>query len=406
MSLHSGNVQGDGLVRTDDDTLSHWLRRLLIVGMVVLVLGMAVMPAGASYNPGKLYQRLLALTLYLPALLLLVRRPRRWLEFWRQPLMPWVVLLLTWGSVTLLWSNSTHLLSELGRNLSILLFLFGWLQAFSNHEDRIRQLLVGCACGLVPVALAAMFMQLFYPDPEAGGRLAGFGVMDNANLAAAAMGVAILWLSTWPFREFKHRILQAIALCVLGLFVLLTFTRSAWGALFIALLVFALCQGGRRVWRYVGWLILFGVIGACIGLPELTKRGWSLRPEIMAQSWSLFSKHPWLGLGQGTEFQIDVGADTLTHAHNLFSQVAIELGLPGLVLWVGIWLALGWRGWCYRRERLGRLVLMTWVFATIMVQFDLPHLLDSPRPDWLIIWLPLALSFSFGKHVSVANKDA
>jgi hypothetical protein len=26
------------------------------------------------------------------------------------------------------------------------------------------------------------------------------------------------------------------------------------------------------------------------------------------------------------------------------------------------------------------------------VQFDLPQLLDSPRPGWLLIWLPLALA--------------
>ena len=42
---------------------------------------------------------------------------------------------------------------------------------------------------------------------------------------------------------------------------------------------------------------------------------------------------------------------------------------------------------------LGRLVLSTWVFAMVMVQFDLPHLLDSPRPGWLVLWLPVALCF-------------
>jgi O-antigen ligase len=133
-------------------------------------------------------------------------------------------------------------------------------------------------------------------------------------------------------------------------------------------------------------------------LPMLAERGWSLRPEIFMQAKHLFFEHPWKGLGQGSDFQLQVGGETLTHAHNMFSQLAIELGLPGLLLWTGIWLALGWRGWCHRHETLGRIVLGLWVFATIMVQFDLPHLLSSPRPGWLITWLPLALSMSLGRR--------
>lgn len=91
------------------------------------------------------------------------------------------------------------------------------------------------------------------------------------------------------------------------------------------------------------------------------------------------------------------------HAHNMFSQLAIELGLPGLLLWTGIWLVLGWRAWRHRHETRGLIVLGIWVFGTVMVQFDLPHLLDSPRPGWLLTWLPLALGMSFGRKTT---KDA
>jgi len=37
-------------------------------------------------------------------------------------------------------------------------------------------------------------------------------------------------------------------------------------------------------------------------------------------------------------------------------------------------------------------VLALWLYASVVLQFDMPQLLDSPRPGWLLVWLPLALA--------------
>lgn len=384
--------------------LELWLGHLLRVGLMWLFVGMAVMPAGVSYNPGRVYQYLLGLTLYLPALLLLVLRPRSFLAFWQRPSMPWIGVLLLWGCLSVVWSNVAHPASELGRSASILLFLYGWTQAIEDREERIRNLLL---CGGAVMAVAALgAMLLFLVHPPVDGRLAAFGVMSNANLAAAAMAAAVLWLCTWPGEKLHWRIGQGLMVAVLVLFVFMTFTRSAWGALFVALLTLVLCRHGRYAFWQGAALVLLGCAGVVIGLPELTQRGWSMRPQILERSWALFEQHPWLGMGQGATFHIDVGDMVLTHAHNMFSQLAIELGAPGLLMGLMVWGMLGWRGWSHRREPLGRLVLATWVLATIMLQFDLPHLIDSPRPTWLITWLPLAMSFSLGWREPAATGDS
>ena len=65
----------------------------------------------------------------------------------------------------------------------------------------------------------------------------------------------------------------------------------------------------------------------------------------------------------------------------MFSQIAIELGLVGFVLWLAIWLVLG-----------------LWVFGSVLVQFDLPHLVDSPRPGWLMTWIPLAIGMALTRR--------
>jgi O-antigen ligase len=387
----------DGWTEREDTAATGWLRRLLIVGMVWLIVGMAVMPAGASYNPGKVYQYVLALTMWLPMIALLAVKPQRLLAFWRMPLMPWVTVLLVWGWVSLTWTHAARPADEAARNLSILLFLMACQWVFGGNEYRTRRLLIGCGLVMALVAAGDMINDALHPASD--GRLIGIGVMANANLAAAGMAAALLWLWPWRFEGWRGALVKWLAISALALFVMLTFTRSAWAGLFAALVVLVLSRGGQRAWLYAGLICLLGALSVAAGLPVLLERGWSLRPQIFAQSIDLFMQHPLRGLGQGSAFQLEAGNETLVHAHNMFSQLAIELGLPGVLLWTGIWLTLGWRAWRHRHETLGRVVLGLWVFGTVAVQFDLPHLLDSPRPGWLITWLPLALSTAFERRV-------
>ncbi|GLQ93404.1 O-antigen ligase family protein [Dyella acidisoli] len=382
-----------------DTTTTGWIRRLLIVGMAWLIIGMAVMPGGVSYNPSKAYQTVLALTMWLPAIVLIAMHPRRLLEFCRLPLMPWVIALLAWGWISLSWSHAPHRGDEAARNLSVLLFLIASQWVFGDNEPRTRWLLVGCS--FVLAAAAVLNMVDFALHPPTDGRLTGIGVMANPNLAAAGMGAALIWLWPWRFEGWSWIVAKWMAISMLALFVLLTFTRSAWAALFVALVAMILCRGDRRAWLYAGAICLLGALGVGLGYEVLMERGWSLRPQIFAKSLELFLQHPLLGLGQGTSFAIQAGDETLDHAHNMFAQLAIEMGLPAVLLWAGIWLVLGWRAWRARYETLGLAVFGLWVFGTVAVEFDLPHLLDSPRPGWLITWLPLALSTMLGRQRKV-----
>ncbi|PMQ06375.1 hypothetical protein DyAD56_05190 [Dyella sp. AD56] len=385
----------------DAHPVPRWLKTWVTFGMVWLIIGMSVLPAGMSYSPGKIFQYGLGLTLFLPTLVLLIARPGRFLVFWRQPLVPWVLLLLVWGCVSLAWSHATRPFDEAGHNVSILLFLFAWQQCIGSDEERCKRLLVGCGLAMAVVALGAIIAD--QPSPDLDGRLVGFGAMSNANLAAGGMGAALMWLWPWRLQHTAWRVLKWLAIATLGAFIVLTLTRSALGALFMALVVVALSQGGRRAWLYAGLLIALGAACAVIGAHFLMARGWSARPEIFQAAMHLFEQHPLRGMGQGSPFELHADGLLLMHAHNMFSQLAIELGLPGLLLWTGIWLVLGWRAWRHRHDTRGLIVLGIWVFGTVMVQFDLPHLLDSPRPGWLLTWLPLALGMSFGRKTT---KDA
>lgn len=368
-------------------------RTLLCAGLMALIVGMCVFPAGPSLNPGKRYQYLLALTLYLPALIFGFIHMARWLELGRRPLMPWLVLLFVWSTLSLAWTNASRPLDEVLRILSVLVFLFAWLHGVGNDPRRQQWMLVGGAGVLAVTAGVAMVRFALQPPPD--GRVVGMGVMANANLIAASMGAGLLWLWPWRFQTWGGRLMKWLAMGLLAACLALTESRSAWLGLFAALLVLLAARRSERAVRSVTAVSVVGMGVALAAYPELSERGWSFRPQIMQYAWSMIEQRPWTGLGLGAHFTIPVqGSAAQVHTHNLFAQIAVELGLPGLILWSCIWLGLGWRAWRCRHDLIGRIVLGVWVFASVMVQFDLPHLIDSPRPGWLIIWLPLALSLS------------
>lgn len=377
---------------TDIPLADYW-RNLLCVGLAALVVGMFLLPAGPSFNPGKPYQYLLGIALYLPALIVGFRQPHRWWALLQRPLMPWLIALFAWAGISLLWTNASRPLDESLRLLGILVFLFAWYHAIGSDLRRLRWLLVGSAGVLSGVAVVALI--LFAIDPPLDKRLVGFGVMANANLMAAALSAGFLWLLPWPTRSHGQRALKWTILIALLTGLSQTYSRGAWVALFAAVIVLLLLRRGHYARVGAGMLALLGVAGFAGNYQMLAERGWSLRPEIFAQARDLFLQHPWTGMGLGARFTIPANGIEQVHTHNLFTQLAVELGLPGVLLWSVIWLALGYRAWRQRAHTIGRIVLGLWVFATVLVQFDLPHLLDSPRPGWLILWFPLAMSLSF-----------
>ena len=75
----------------------------------------------------------------------------------------------------------------------------------------------------------------------------------------------------------------------------------------------------------------------------------------------------------------------------MFTHVALELGLPGMVLWTAVWLfALG-EIVRARHSAIGKILLGLWVFSTMAMQFDAASLTATPRAEWFVSWLPVAL---------------
>ena len=346
--------------------------RLLGVGLVWVMLGMLVMPAGVSLNPSRAFQLSLLLLLYLPALWTIATHGR----LIRQQLWPqWsfrvFLLLLGWALLSLGW--------------------FVW----AAPDGRRGLLLLRCV-GIGMALCALAFGVPFLLHYHAGDRIDGEGVVANANYAAAAMGVACVWMVQLPPPSRGWNVARWLALLPLLGFVAMSDTRSVWLGLAGCLVLAPLWSRRRAAW-VMALLTLLGALALLLlSSDPLGARGLSLRPQIFAHALGMIRLHPWLGLGQGAPFRFVVAGEQFTHSHNLFTQAAIELGLPGLLLTLSLWLLIGWQGWRWRGHAQGRLLLSLWVFASVVLQFDMPQLLDSPRPGWLLIWLPFALALGLG----------
>ncbi len=186
-----------------------------------------------------------------------------------------------------------------------------------------------------------------------------FGYPLDSNVAGGLIA-ALLPLQVWALwprrRETRYRVVGGLAVFISAVGLVLSASRGAWLALAVMLAGWGLWQLSERWarpwgggWRRVAlWLCLMTVVGVA-GLGFMfSPWGLSLRAFVegdRAETWrnslDLATDYPFTGLGIG-RFQMAYSSYTVLlhvgyaeHAHNLFLNVWLEQGLPGLI-------AIGW----------------------------------------------------------------
>jgi len=201
-------------------------------------------------------------------------------------------------------------------------------------------------------------------------------VMAGYLVVMLPLGLALLafaWRSTgWPLRAG----LALAVLAMLGMLVL-TKSRGAWLA-FAAVLAALIALR----WKW-GWLIVpLSLLGAGLAaytfgvaqVMDVITTGGAIsgiegRIEIWSRAIYMIQDFPFTGVGMGSFMRVadllypfflaEPGA--IDHAHNLFLQVAVDLGLPGLIAWLSIFGVVALSAW--RVYRLGMRIQNGWVAA-------------------------------------------
>lgn len=169
-----------------------------------------------------------------------------------------------------------------------------------------------------------------------------------------------LLLFAWQTTRWPTYLLAAFSLISAAGVFFLAQSRGGMIALVIMLAAMVFLR-----WRY-GWVGLLGLLLIATfvvqtnweskAIQHYTHNGQLIRStnerfELWSRAWELIQLHPITGVGMGTYEQ--VVADTHpfdlvyvglefqqtgrgAHAHNLFLQIAVDLGIPGLLAWLTI----------------------------------------------------------------------
>ncbi|MCQ4304145.1 polymerase [Stutzerimonas frequens] len=365
----------------------------------VLCLGYLWFLIGIVWIPtNKLYQQGLVVLLWLPALAAAVLWRERLTAAWRsEKLLLWLVLLLlVWAGLSVTWTEAGEPLRELKRVLYVGLFLGSFVLLALERPAFVWK---GLGLAFVLLALSCpISIYLFYglDTHPLHARLRGIGQAGHPILGAYVMALAVVWgLQCLP-RIGWQRIVWGALLAMLMLFIALGQSRGAMLALGLAAISMPFWGGGRGGWLVFLSACLIALGGFFFFAPFILERGLSHRPDIFWSSVDMISAKPWLGLGIGADYRVVTahfprGAD---HSHNVFTHAAIELGMPGLVLWAALWLTAFKVAWGARHSREGRILLSSLLVSFVAQQFDAASLWGSPRAEWFVTWLPIGLAMA------------
>lgn len=359
---------------------------------------------------------------------------------WRSPVNLALLLFLSMVAVGVLVSplprRSLDALGPLALGIALYLLL-GKLPLGQQRRERLLRLapwllaLLGGALGLVGVLGMLPAHHFLFRRLPPLARLQGYlPVTFNPNVIAGAM--VVLFPFPWslalaanadrPGRAWAQRLLAAaLGAILLGVIAL---SGSRGGYLAVAVML-ALLLALR--WPSVGkWGLIVALLGALVGgtavgwqkivdelLLNTTIGGLDARLEIWSRALTIVSDFPFTGVGLGCFQEIVahmyplflIPAGTVTHAHNLFLQVAIDLGLPGLLAYLVL---VGWA--CYellaalragRREPWAEARLLAAACLTSLAGMAAHGLLDAAVWDnkgAFLPWVVMGLAASIYRY--------
>ncbi len=446
MTLSQGFVFGGNLIVTDAEHPSiasqpGWRRAAQRVAWLepfwVMAVG-AVLLLPPRFLP-EAQQPLL--TLYRPGLTLLLALfwPVRWLAYGRlsrrTPLDWPLIVMLLWLPVNY-WASVDKALSWIA--LSYLLFGVTLYLALINWPPAQRRpyfiswlvLIIGLALTIASPLLSQLALSKLFSVPVITSvlqRLEGMlpGTV-NANILAGALTVllplpvALVLRADWTRRRWLVAGCALLGAALLAA-ILLTQSRGAYLAAAAALGVLLALRWPKLWYALPVVVVAGGLVVLQIGLnspagevaASSAINGLDGRLELWSRALYAISDFPFTGIGLGTFERVipvlyplfTISPDTvIAHAHNLLLQVGVDLGLPGLIAYLALFINVGVVLVLRLRRRDGALdwALAAGVLGGLIAMFT-HGIFDVPvwgaRPA-VLPWLLIALAVQVGVPTS------
>jgi O-antigen ligase len=346
-----------------------------------------------------------------------------------------IIILIVWALITVIWSpdQSSSLSEWISFALQAVLYII--LINFIESREDLKIALWGHVIGGTILAIGVT-NQMVRTEFLRSQDVLGLGI----NLASRLIGLNLLL--TFLLYQFKHKSLAKLLLLVSfissGIGVVATLSRGTWLGIAMALSILAVFFlfsrkltipfGQILIWAIVA-VVIFMVLSNFIlsehALDKLVYRfrtGFSLsdsaggRFEIWKVGWQIFSDAPIQGHGFNSfsqEFRPYYDDSGLTgsfhvaeskHAHNAYVQLATELGLIGLGVFIAMAMNLFYRAVQLLKYReIGTiaffLAIFTFLFVATMVDSGITR-----KYLWYTFSI-LALMTQYGVRSNALNNE-
>jgi O-antigen ligase len=368
----------------------------------------------------------------------------------------WVSAYVAWAFASGLWSASLPGTRFLLQSLAIALVFLVAFAALLNSEEQLERVLyvLAFAASLMGGLSVLAFAGFFGPDAAAipqlellqGGR--SQGAVDDPDFFAAMQIVALPLVLVLASQEKDRRMRVVLYAGVLAILASIFTSLSRGG--FIALILFGILllasnpENVFRSRREKGLALLVVAVGlvAFFSRPfvrdQVTDRVQSIyapknrndasgsgRTNLWKAAARTAEENPLLGIGYGSFKYVSEeliyhtpGVDLEVYgnrsegdnfmAHNSYLGTAAELGITGLLLYLGVMLSTGWalrrtaaRAFAAGKPFIGRVAhalllgLAGWAVATFFLSAE------TARMFWIIVGLSLALPKLLGEPASL-----
>ncbi len=319
------------------------------------------------------------------------------------------LLLVIYLCLSVLWSSQWELQDLAQTWMRALLCLCVLITlANTSPQSAAAHTFMSRAIAVSVVLSALVCIALWLQNPPDDGRLNGLFRLNNPGKAGRSYAAALPFL-LFAFLVHSGRWLATLGILLATAAVILTDTRAAWLGAFAgaATVLLSTWHGNRKRFLRLGILTIAVCAAVLAGFalhpdPEvralLLPRGDSFRLQIWSDHWHyILEEVAIFGGGYLASLEIDLGNTTTTGAHNMYLSVALQIGLPGLALFLTIIGGTALR--LYRNLELpvARMALGLLACSLVVYVFNGDRLLDKVNFIWLATWLPIAIALSLHK---------
>lgn len=184
-----------------------------------------------------------------------------------------------------------------------------------------------------------------------GLKMRVFSTLENPNLLAGFL-VTMMALAMgmgYKANTLKSRSLLATLVVLFGTCLILTYSRGAWLSLLAVVAVYGVLCNRKIFWIFILLPIamIYGhdaVLDRIMSILNPTDTSSTLRLALWESTFAMIMDKPLLGIGWGAYWMVYPAYDfflnnadiKIFHAHNMYLNIAAEIGVPGLLVFLSV----------------------------------------------------------------------